>query len=168
MCRTLTLEPKDPLTLNQEPLARPGQDRTTDPSSLLRMPNANPTPARLPAPIPSANYRSLARRATAPLAALTMALLLFIYSRSSIHAAKRNAARHREADGGQISWANENARRHRRAIAERAGAEGGQGVGKGLQVQAEGLWRQIVSPFLKVDGEEKEKEKGKGKGAKNE
>ena len=48
----------------------------------------------------------------APLAAFTMASLLFVYSRSSIQAAKRNAQRHREADGGQISWNNENMRRH--------------------------------------------------------
>ena len=41
-----------------------------------------------------------------------MAGLLFVYSRSSIHAAKLNAARHRAADGGQISWYNESQRRH--------------------------------------------------------
>ena len=41
-----------------------------------------------------------------------MAGLLFVYSHSSIHAAKRNAARHRAADGGQISWYNESQRRH--------------------------------------------------------
>lgn len=41
-----------------------------------------------------------------------MAGLLFIYTRSSIHAAKRNAERHRVADGGQISWYNESQRRH--------------------------------------------------------
>jgi len=47
-----------------------------------------------------------------PLAAVTMACLLFFYSRTSIRAAKLNAQRHREADGGQISWRNESARRH--------------------------------------------------------
>lgn len=41
-----------------------------------------------------------------------MAGLLFVYTRTSIQAAKRNAQRHREADGGQISWKNENLRRH--------------------------------------------------------
>ena len=41
-----------------------------------------------------------------------MAGLLFVYTRSSIHAAKRNAERHRAADGGQISWYNESQRRH--------------------------------------------------------
>ncbi|KAH8786088.1 hypothetical protein BGZ57DRAFT_756946, partial [Hyaloscypha finlandica] len=40
---------------------------------------------------------------TAPLAAFTMATLLFVYSRTSIQAAKRNAQKHREADGGQIN-----------------------------------------------------------------
>lgn len=41
-----------------------------------------------------------------------MACILFVYGRSSIQAAKRNAQRHREADGGQINWENENMRRH--------------------------------------------------------
>ncbi|KAI9688483.1 MAG: hypothetical protein M1822_001432 [Bathelium mastoideum] len=57
---------------------------------------------------PTLNPRTL----TAPLAAITMAGLLFVYARSSIRAAKRNAQRHREADGGEISWHNENLRRH--------------------------------------------------------
>ena len=41
-----------------------------------------------------------------------MAGLLFVYTRSSIYAAKRNAERHRAADSGQISWYNETQRRH--------------------------------------------------------
>jgi len=41
-----------------------------------------------------------------------MACLLFVYARTSIQAAKRNAQAHREADGGQISWRNESLRRH--------------------------------------------------------
>lgn len=49
---------------------------------------------------------------TAPLAAFTMAGILFVYSRTSIQAAKRNAQKHREADGGQINWHNETLRRH--------------------------------------------------------
>ena len=53
-----------------------------------------------------------ARHIAAPIIALTMASLLFVYSRSSIYAAKQNAKRHREADGGQLSWRNESARRH--------------------------------------------------------
>lgn len=48
----------------------------------------------------------------APLAALTMAGLLFVYARTSIRAAKLNAQKHREADGGQISWRKESLRRH--------------------------------------------------------
>ena len=48
----------------------------------------------------------------APLAALTMAGLLFVYARTSIRAAKLNAKKHREADGGQISWHKESLRRH--------------------------------------------------------
>ncbi|KAN0108215.1 hypothetical protein V8E51_007957 [Hyaloscypha variabilis] len=53
-----------------------------------------------------------AKTVTAPLAAFTMATLLFVYSRTSIQAAKRNAQKHREADGGQINWHNESLRRH--------------------------------------------------------
>lgn len=34
------------------------------------------------------------------------------YARTSIKAAKRNAQKHREADGGQIDWRNESLRRH--------------------------------------------------------
>ncbi|KAF2840556.1 hypothetical protein M501DRAFT_607740 [Patellaria atrata CBS 101060] len=52
------------------------------------------------------------RTLTAPLAALTMAGLLFIYARTSIRAAKLNAQKHREADGGQMNWYAENLRRH--------------------------------------------------------
>lgn len=43
-----------------------------------------------------------------------MASILFVYCRTSILAAKRNAQKHREADGGQINWHNENLRRHGR------------------------------------------------------
>lgn len=43
-----------------------------------------------------------------------MATILFVYARTSIKAAKKNAQQHREADGGQISWHNESLRRHGR------------------------------------------------------
>ena len=41
-----------------------------------------------------------------------MACLLFVYSRTSIHAARLNAQKHRDADGGQLDWRNESLRRH--------------------------------------------------------
>ena len=42
-----------------------------------------------------------------------MACLLFVYTRTSIRAAKANAQRHRDADGGEgISLLNESRRRH--------------------------------------------------------
>lgn len=41
-----------------------------------------------------------------------MASILFVYARTSIQAAKRNAQQHREADGGEINWHNESLRRH--------------------------------------------------------
>lgn len=47
-----------------------------------------------------------------PMAAATMAVLLFVYTRTSINAAKTNAKLHREADGGQISWRNQSLRQH--------------------------------------------------------
>lgn len=47
-----------------------------------------------------------------PMAAATMAILLFVYTRTSINAAKTNARLHREADGGQISWRNQSLRQH--------------------------------------------------------
>ena len=53
-----------------------------------------------------------ARAVVAPIAVITMAALLYVYARSSIHAAKRNAARYRAADGGQVSWYNESRRHH--------------------------------------------------------
>ena len=56
--------------------------------------------------------RFTSRTLTAPIVAVTMAGMLFVYSRTSIKAAKRHAERHRMADGGQISWQNENQRRH--------------------------------------------------------
>ncbi|KAL9640548.1 MAG: hypothetical protein Q9164_000214 [Protoblastenia rupestris] len=60
----------------------------------------------------SNKYNLNARIIAIPIVAFTMASLLFVYTRSSIYAAKRNAERHRIADGGQISWRNESQRRH--------------------------------------------------------
>ena len=45
-----------------------------------------------------------------------MACILFVYTRVSIRAAKENAQRHRDADGGQgLSLLNEHRRRHGQA-----------------------------------------------------
>jgi predicted transcriptional regulator len=41
-----------------------------------------------------------------------MAGMLYVYSRTSIKAAKANAQKHREADGGQLSWYKEGLRSH--------------------------------------------------------
>lgn len=64
-----------------------------------------------------------------PLAAFTMATILFVYTRTSIQAAKRNAQRHREADGGQINWHNENLRRHGKLEAPGEGSTVGELIG---------------------------------------
>lgn len=58
------------------------------------------------------NFNINSRTVVGPIAAFVMAGLLFVYTRTSIRAAKRNAERHRSTDGGQISWRNENLRRH--------------------------------------------------------
>ncbi|KAF1358353.1 hypothetical protein EJ07DRAFT_124691 [Lizonia empirigonia] len=71
-------------------------------------PHSNNAPARLSRGHGIINGRTI----MAPLAALTMAGLLFVYARTSIRAAKLNAQKHREADGGQISWHKESLRRH--------------------------------------------------------
>jgi len=71
-------------------------------------PHSNNAPARLSRGGGIINGRTI----MAPLAALTMAGLLFVYARTSIRAAKLNAKKHREADGGQISWHKESLRRH--------------------------------------------------------
>lgn len=41
-----------------------------------------------------------------------MAGILFVYARTSIRAAKLNAQKHRETDGGQLDWGKESRRRH--------------------------------------------------------
>ncbi|KAL1639810.1 hypothetical protein SLS58_007553 [Diplodia intermedia] len=64
---------------------------------------------------PPGSFKFNGRTMMAPLAAVTMAGLLFVYTRTSIRAAKLNAQKHREADGGQISWKNESLRRHGQA-----------------------------------------------------
>lgn len=60
------------------------------------------------------NGRINQRTLIAPAAAFTMACLLFVYTRTSIRAAKANAQRHRDADsGGQgLDLYNESRRRH--------------------------------------------------------
>ncbi|KAK5746474.1 hypothetical protein LTR17_000854 [Elasticomyces elasticus] len=72
-----------------------------------RGPGAPPSPKR---PFPrTINSRTI----VAPAAAFTMACLLFVYTRTSIRAAKENAQRHRKADGGDgLSLLNEHRRRH--------------------------------------------------------
>ena len=66
----------------------------------------NPFPRRI-------NNRTI----VAPVAAFTMACILFVYTRTSIRAAKANAQRHREADSGGegLSLLNEHYRRHGRS-----------------------------------------------------
>jgi hypothetical protein len=80
-----------------------------------------------------------------PLAAFTMASLLFVYTRTSIRSAKANAQRHREADGGQINWANETRRRHGlvAGVEEGGTSEGNKGKGR-TRTEAEVRLREAV------------------------
>ncbi|KPI37018.1 uncharacterized protein AB675_3654 [Cyphellophora attinorum] len=85
------------------------------------------------------------RTVAAPLAAFTMAIILYTYSVSSINAAKRNAALHRAADGGQLDMRRESLRRHgmlERVEGTRMGelyrASGGQVNDNGLQGRGDG------------------------------
>jgi hypothetical protein len=64
-----------------------------------------------------------------------MALLLFVYARTSIRAAKTNAQRHRDADGGGggLSLLNEHRRRH--GLKEKVGGtQGGTVVELGREI----------------------------------
>ena len=97
-----------------------------------------------------------------------MATLLFVYSRTSIQAAKRNAQKHREADGGQINWHNESLRRHGRLEGPGEGAsvvneivEGLKGEGKGKSVGDGGMGKVVAE----TDSERILRERtGKGRG----
>lgn len=78
-------------------------------------------------------------RATPLIPLVTAALLggtLYVYSRTTIAAAKENARRAREADGGSISWRKEGLRRHGRI-------EG---------VKERGIWEELRGKGGKVEG----------------
>lgn len=79
-------------------------------------PKAPPDPRRRP---------FTSRQIVAPAAAFTMACLLFVYTRTSIRAAKANAQRHRDADSGGegLNLLNESRRRH--GLADRVENHGG-------------------------------------------
>jgi hypothetical protein len=85
-----------------------GPAGTTESSHPIAAPPP-PTPAK---PLPRRPFN--ARTAVAPAAAFTMACILFVYSTTSIRAAKDNARRYRERDtGGEgLSLLEESRRRH--------------------------------------------------------
>lgn len=89
-------------------LSQPRGPAGTTESSVSASAPKPPTPKN---PFPR---RINSRTIVAPAAAFTMAILLFVYSRTSIRAAKANARRHREADSGGegLSLLNEHRRRH--------------------------------------------------------
>lgn len=94
-----------------------------------------------------------------------MAILLYTYSVTSIRAAKVNAQRHREADGGQLNMRNEMYRQRGwidRPSSDRelilAGLKGdkGDGKGKGKGEGAKGgVGKGTVAEKEKREGEEK-------------
>lgn len=88
-------------------LSQPRGPGGTTEASVPSKAGAVPTPKN---PLPRGINR---RTVVAPVAAFTMACILFVYARTSIRAAKTNAQRHRDADGGEgLSLLNEHRRRH--------------------------------------------------------
>ena len=120
-----------------------GPAGTTEASHPTSAPSV-PTPAK---PLPRRSPFT-ARQAMAPAAAFTMACILFVYSTTSIRAAKENARRYRERDtGGEgLSLLEESRRRH------------------GLAGKREGE-RGVVGEIAgQLFGKDKEEEVGMGKG----
>jgi hypothetical protein len=95
-----------------------------------------------------------------------MASLLFVYSRTSIQAAKRNAQKHREADGGQINWHNESLRRHGRLESPVEEGTVGQLVGALQEVREKrGDGGAVKGEVLETEAERRIRERvGRGKG----
>lgn len=88
-------------------LSQPRGPAGTTEASVPSKPGPPPSPKN---PFPRGVNR---RTVVAPVAAFTMACILFVYARTSIRAAKANAQRHRDADGGEgLSLLNEHRRRH--------------------------------------------------------
>ncbi|KAM0689718.1 hypothetical protein Q7P36_010589 [Cladosporium allicinum] len=90
-------------------LSQPRGPAGTTESSI---PKSAPPPLSLPGTTRRRPFN--ARTAMAPAAAFTMACILFVYSTTSIRAAKENARRYRERDtGGEgLSLLEESRRRH--------------------------------------------------------
>jgi len=101
-----------------------------------------------------------------------MATILFVYSRTSIQAAKRNAQKHREADGGQINWHNETLRRHGKLESPVEVGTVGQLV-ESLKTRDETVRRKLGTPkeelpkptIIETENERRMRERtGKGRG----
>ena len=56
--------------------------------------------------------RASSRKFAAAIGGVALSCIFYVYANTSVKAAKRNAERHRTADGGQINWRNESLRRH--------------------------------------------------------
>ncbi len=91
--------------------ARLSQPRGPGGTTEASVPAKAPPPPSPKRPFPrTLNNRTI----VAPVAAFTMACILFVYARTSIRAAKANAQRHRDADSGGegLNLLNESRRRH--------------------------------------------------------
>ncbi|KAL1296844.1 hypothetical protein AAFC00_004467 [Neodothiora populina] len=129
----------------------------------LSMPRgvAGTTELSHPTKSPSAYSRRVnSRTLLAPAAAFTMAMILFVYTRTSIRAAKANAQRHRDADsGGQgLDLYNESRRRHGLADQVRDDKKYGAVGELASEARAQLLGKQSES-------EERRKEIASGRGA---
>ena len=79
----------------------------------------------------------------APLSAILLGSIFYVYSRTTVAAAKENARRAREADGGSISWRREGMRRH----------------GTLQKYEEKSLWNQLTGRGTEEKVEETEREK---------
>lgn len=114
--------------------ARLSQPRGPGGTTESSVPAKTPPPPSPKRPFP----RHINRRTIiAPAAAFTMALLLFVYTRTSIRAAKANAQRHRDVDSGGegLSLVNEHRRRH--GLAKKVEGDGGTIVELGKAILGE-------------------------------
>ncbi|KAF2161545.1 hypothetical protein M409DRAFT_27943 [Zasmidium cellare ATCC 36951] len=130
--------------------ARLSQPRGPSGTTESSVPSKPPPPRTPKNPFPR---RINSRTIAAPAAAFTMALILFVYTRTSIRAAKANAQRHREADtGGEgLSLLNESRRRH-------GMQRGVEGSGGGTVVE---LGRELVGAGRGKRGDAREGERGR-------
>ena len=137
-------------------LSQPKGPGGTTEASVPSKPGPPPSPAK---PFPR---RINSRTIVAPVAAFTMACILFVYARTSIRAAKDNAQRHRNADsGGQgLDLYNEHRRRHGQSARLESGGNTVSELASEARQQLFGARKKEIDSFnqsLSARSEEEEK-----------